>query len=151
GVPSSGFLRKMRLMRIILLWLMLAGAPLTGLCAQTLSQAEALPVANPPQHETGISQEAAEIGHIFGLPVTNSMVVTWIVALGLIVFAQVATRNMKQIPEGAQNFWEWMVESLYNFLEGIIGHSLVKKTFWFFATIFIFILFANWFGLIPGI
>ena len=26
-----------------------------------------------------------------------------------------------------------------------------KRTFWFFATIFIFILFSNWFGLIPGV
>jgi F-type H+-transporting ATPase subunit a len=49
-----------------------------------------------------------------------------------------------------QNFWEWMVESLHDFLEGIIGHHLVNKTFWFFATIFIFILFTNWVGLIPG-
>ena len=52
---------------------------------------------------------------------------------------------------GAQNFWEWMVEGLYNFLESVIGTHLVKKTFWFFATIFIFILFLNWFGLIPGV
>src|SRR5437870_10056106 len=44
-----------------------------------------------------------------------------------------------------------MVESLYNFLESVIGSELVKKTFWFFATIFIFILFLNWFGLIPGV
>src|SRR5205085_1089915 len=36
------------------------------------------------------------------------------------------------------------------FLEGVIGHQLVRKTFWFFATIFIFILFSNWVGLIPG-
>ena len=53
------------------------------------------------------------------------MVVTWIVALGLIVFAQVATRNMKQVPDGAQNFLEWLVESLYGFLEGILGPHLV--------------------------
>lgn len=79
------------------------------------------------------------------------MVVTWIVALGLIIFAQVATRNIKQIPTGIQNFWEWLVESLHDFLEGIIGHDLVRKTFWFFATIFIFILFCNWFSLIPGV
>jgi F-type H+-transporting ATPase subunit a len=79
------------------------------------------------------------------------MVVTWVVALLLIIFAQVATRRIQEIPSGAQNFWEWIVESLYNFLEGIIGHDLVKKTFWFFATVFIFILFANWFGLIPGV
>jgi F-type H+-transporting ATPase subunit a len=78
------------------------------------------------------------------------MLVTWIVAAGLIVFAQVATRNMKRIPAGAQNFWEWLVESLSNFLEGIIGRHLVQKTFWFFASVFIFILFLNWAGLIPG-
>jgi len=58
---------------------------------------------------------------------------------------------MQDVPTGAQNFWEWLVEGLYDFLEGIIGHDLVKKTFWFFATIFIFILFTNWFGLIPGV
>lgn len=85
------------------------------------------------------------------LEVNNSMILTWAVALGLIIFAQIATRNIKQVPEGAQNFWEWLVEGLYGFLEGIIGHDLVKKTFWFFATIFIFILVCNWFSLIPGV
>jgi F-type H+-transporting ATPase subunit a len=43
------------------------------------------------------------------------------------------------------------VESLYAFLEGVVGSELAKKTFWFFATVFLFILFANWFGLIPGV
>src|SRR5205807_6613822 len=84
-------------------------------------------------------------------PITNSMVVSWVVALGLIVFARVAMKEVKDVPSGAQNFWEWMVESLHDFLQGIIGHQLVKKTFWFFATVFIFILFCNWLGLIPGL
>jgi F-type H+-transporting ATPase subunit a len=79
------------------------------------------------------------------------MVVTWIVAAGLIVFARVTTQNMKQVPRGAQNLLEWLVEGLYGFLEGIIGPHLAKRTFWFFATIFIFILSANWVGLIPGV
>jgi F-type H+-transporting ATPase subunit a len=79
------------------------------------------------------------------------MVVTWTVGLGLILFAQYATRKMQLAPSGAQNFLEWLVETLYEFLEGIIGSSLVKRTFWFFATVFIFILFTNWFGLIPGV
>jgi F-type H+-transporting ATPase subunit a len=72
-------------------------------------------------------------------------------ALGLIVFVQIATRKMKQVPDGAQNFLEWLVESLYNFLEGILGRHLVDRTFWFFATTFIFILSASWGGLIPGV
>ena len=102
-----------------------------------------------PQHS--LTAHPVELWEVFGFPITNSMFVTWIVAALLILFAQLATRNMKEIPEGPQNFWEWMVEALYNFLEGVIGHELVRKTFWFFATIFIFILFSNWLGLIPGI
>ena len=102
------------------------------------------------QKEHVVSQKAEEIARPFGFPITNSMLVSWVVALGLIIFARVAMKNAKEIPSGAQNFWEWMVQSLHDFLEGIIGHQLVKKTFWFFATVFIFILFSNWLGLIPG-
>jgi F-type H+-transporting ATPase subunit a len=79
------------------------------------------------------------------------MVVTWIVAALLIIFARRATRKMKQVPDGAQNLLEALVEGLYSFLEGVIGQHLVKRTFWFFASIFIFILSANWFGLIHGV
>jgi len=101
------------------------------------------------EHE--LPQYAVEIARPFGLPITNSMVVTWIVAIGLIIFARIATRDMKRVPEGAQNLFEMLVEGLYGFLEGIIGAHLVKRTFWFFATIFIFILAANWLGLVPGV
>lgn len=94
---------------------------------------------------------APVITKIGPFPINNSMVLTWVVAVAVIGFAQFATRSIKQVPDGAQNFWEWMVEGLRNFLEGIIGRDLTKKTFWFFATIFIFILFTNWFGLIPGV
>ena len=57
----------------------------------------------------------------------------------------------QQVPGGAQNLLEWLVESLYGLLESIIGPHLVRRTFWFFATIFIFILAANWVGLVPGV
>jgi F-type H+-transporting ATPase subunit a len=103
----------------------------------------------PAQH--GLSQKAVEIARPFGFPITNSMVVTWIVAVGLIVFAQLSTRRMAQVPGGAQNLFEWLVEGLFGLLESIIGRHLVERTFWFFATIFIFILSANWVGLIPGV
>ena len=125
------------------MWLLLAGVPLMGYGAEKGAEAG--------EKEHGVSQKAVEIARPLGLPITNSMLVTWMVTVGLIVFAQIATRSMKEIPEGAQNFWEWMVESLHSFLEGIIGHHLVQRTFWFFATIFIFILFSNWVGLIPGL
>ncbi len=74
-----------------------------------------------------------------------------VVALALIVFAQFATRKMEAVPGGAQNFLEWLVGGLYGLLEGIIGRHLTDRTFWFFATVFIFILATNWAGLIPGV
>ncbi len=102
------------------------------------------------EHEA-LPLKATPLFQIGQFAVTNSMLVTWLVAGGLILFAQLATRKVKPVPDGLQNFWEWMVESLYSFLESIIGRDLVRKTFWFFATIFIFILFVNWFGLVPGV
>src|SRR5215468_6193306 len=101
--------------------------------------------------ESGVSRTAVEIARPFGFPITNSMVVTWVVALGLIVFSQIATRKMALVPGGAQNLLEWVVGGLDGLLEEIIGPHLVRRTFWFFATIFIFVLATNWFGLIPGV
>jgi F-type H+-transporting ATPase subunit a len=118
---------------------------------ENAGQGSVAPPAAAKEEEHGLPQAAVEIARPFGFPISNSMIVSWIVALCLILFAQFATRNMKQVPEGAQNFMEWLVESLYGFLEGILGSHLVQKTFWFFATIFIFILSTNWAGLIPGV
>ena len=82
----------------------------------------------PEQDEHGLSQKAIEIARLFGFPITNSMVVTWLVSLGLIAFAQAATRRMKSVPDGAQNLFEWLVESLYNFLKGLLGQRLTHRT-----------------------
>jgi F-type H+-transporting ATPase subunit a len=103
------------------------------------------------KEEHGIPLKPDILFNIGPLAVTNSMVVTWIVAAAILICARLATRKIRPVPSGLQNFWEWLVQSLHNFLEGMIGSALVKKTFWFFATIFIFILFVNWFGLIPGV
>ncbi len=135
----------MQFVKAILI-LMLAFAPAIGWTAEAAGN---VPAAT--HKEKGVSPKPSQVGHVNAFPITNSMVASWIVAVALIIFAQFATRNIQQVPSGAQNFWEWLVESLHNFLEGIIGHKLVRQTFWFFATIFIFILFSNWAGLIPGV
>jgi F-type H+-transporting ATPase subunit a len=131
-------------------FLLLAVMLFCGFALATATFAAA-PASAEGQHEPALSLKAIPLVQIGKFAITNSMLVTWIVAAGIIVFAQIATRNIKPIPSGIQNFWEWLVEGLHNFLESIIGPELVRKTFWFFATIFIFILFVNWFGLIPGV
>src|SRR5439155_222579 len=88
-------------------------------------------------HE-GVSLKPQMLVQFGGFGITNSMLVTWIVAAGIIILSQIATRRVEAIPSGIQNFWEWLVEGVHNFLENIIGRDLVAKGFWFFATIFIF-------------
>lgn len=86
-----------------------------------------------------------------GVPITNSMVMTWVATLILIVFSRIATKRMTLVPSGLQNLAEWMVESLYTFLEGLIGHHMVKRTFWFLGSIFFLIITVNYLGLFPGV
>jgi len=138
------------MIRVVLLLLLLTGGVLLAVVSAAASEASP-PAQAPKIEEHSLPQKAVEIARPLGFPITNSMVVTWIVALGLIIFARMTTREMKQVPGGAQNLLEWLVAGLYGFLESIIGPHLVKRTFWFFATLFIFILSANWVGLIPGV
>jgi F-type H+-transporting ATPase subunit a len=104
------------------------------------------------QEEHGLPAYAVKVFNLpGGFAITNSMVVTLLVTLGIVVFAQLVSRNVRPVPSGLQNLAELLVESMYNFLEEILGPHMVKKMFWFFGTIFFFILFTNWLGLIPGV
>jgi F-type H+-transporting ATPase subunit a len=107
--------------------------------------------AIPKELEHELSPKAGEIGRVHGFPITDSMVSSWIVALGLIIFTWTATRRMKLVPRGAQNLLEWMVEGVYGLLRGMLGEHLTRRTFWYLATVFIFILSTSWFDLIPGV
>jgi F-type H+-transporting ATPase subunit a len=106
-----------------------------------------LPIAAAAAH--GLSQNAPVLFHLFGIPVSNSMLVSWIVTLVIIFMVRAAAGKIAVVPAGMQNFFEFMIESLYDTLEGIMGAHLTRKTFWFFASIFLFILFANWLSLVP--
>src|SRR5437016_13237592 len=128
----------MRLLKFMLIVSLLAAPALAGI-------ARAAETAAPEagKAEEGLPARAVELWNIplpggGHFPITNSMFVTWMVAIGIIVFAELATRNMKPVPEGAQKFWAWIVEGLYNVLASIVGLDLVKKTLWFFARILIF-------------
>ena len=145
---------QLRFFLILTLTAALFAACPVAVLAQETAHSASHEVGSEAAHdgeEHHLPLKPAVLFHIGKFTATNSMVVTWLVAAAIILLAQLATRNIKAVPTGLQNFWEWMVESLYTFLESIIGRDLVRRTFWFFATIFIFILFVNWFGLIPGV
>ena len=149
--------------RFVSILVLVVLTPWPSIRAWTLSENRAPVAANTPGGQTQQAEpsappeahvlptKAVQIASPLGFPITNSMLVSWIVAIGIVVFAQTATKKMNQVPTGAQNFLEWLIEGLYRFLSGIIGPHLTERTFWFFATIFLFVLAANWIGLIPGV
>jgi len=58
---------------------------------------------------------------------------------------------METVPSGMQNFFETIIEMLLNLTDTITkDRKLSLKIFPLIATFFIFILFNNWFGLLPG-
>ncbi|MGA0094700.1 MAG: F0F1 ATP synthase subunit A [Chthoniobacterales bacterium] len=82
---------------------------------------------------------------------TNSAFVCLIVVAVVLFFARRACRDVKLVPDGPQNAFEAVVEMLYDTLEEIVGPKMVSKIFSLLATLFLFILTANWFGLLPGV
>ncbi len=95
---------------------------------------------------------AEKLFSVFGIPITNTLVMTWIVALFLIILTIIITRKITIIPSVFQNIVESAVESLLGFMEKVL-HSRAKAELYFplIATIFSLILISNWFGIIPGV
>ncbi len=97
--------------------------------------------------------EASEVIIPIGgiLDVTGEVIVMWIILAVTAVLSVLVTRNLKERPGRFQNMIETGIEALDGFFTGIIGKHLTRKYFFFLGSLFIFILFANYSGLIPGV
>ena len=82
---------------------------------------------------------------------SNSVLVSALVAAFIIWFARQATKNLTVVPGPTQNFFEAVVQGLYDLVESIVGTHMVARVFSLLATLFIFILVSNWFALMPGV
>lgn len=78
----------------------------------------------------------------------ESLIFSFLIAVGLSTLFYFGTRNRTLIPSGLQNFLEWIVENLQRFILEILGPQ-GEKYVPFLGTLFIFILTMNWLVLIP--
>jgi len=98
-----------------------------------------------------ISLAAEVLFHVGPIPVTNSMLTMFLVmALVLGAFTFLA-RKAQTIPGRGQGLVELIVEFLLNLVEGTGGRRLGRRIFPLISGIFIFILFSNFSGLLPGV
>ena len=99
-----------------------------------------------------ISIAAESVFHLLGVPISNSILTSWVIsALTVLLCIKVGqSLLMKGKLTRLQMFFEFMLEGLYNIVESIAGSSKAMLFFPLVVTFFIFIVPANWSGLLPG-
>jgi F-type H+-transporting ATPase subunit a len=108
---------------------------------------------------TGATAFAAEGGHekaaslkgFLGLPVTNSILYSCIITVAIIVLVRWLVATPKLVPSRGQAIVESAIDGLRGLYEPIVGKKAMPMAFPVLITLFIFIVFHNWSGLIPGV
>lgn len=94
---------------------------------------------------------AEPVFELAGWPITNAIIGTWIGMALLLVVLFVATRRMQLVPGGLQNFFEVIVEQFRTLVMQVLEDEKKTKRFLpLVVAIFLFVLFINWVGLLPG-
>ena len=83
--------------------------------------------------QEGLTKAPVVLYNLFGFPITNSLISEIIVTGIIIAVIQTAMRAPKIVPTGMQNFVEWIVEAMMNFLEMLMGRPTTKRGFWYFG------------------
>lgn len=105
-------------------------------------------------HESGIHVvlKAEQLGTLFGFPVTNSLLMSWLVMALLVSFAFFFRRSLKMIPGKLQTAIEWLFDGAMGYIaETLESEKMARKFFPLLATIFLFVLTINWLEFFPGV
>ena len=100
--------------------------------------------------EHGIVLQPEILGYFKNFPVTNTLLVSWITMAALITVSILATWKVQLVPSGLQNLFEMIIDFGYTTVSDLAGSQKAKVFFPIVMTFFLFILFSNWLGLLPG-
>lgn len=120
---------------------------ISGSLGTSLAGRELIPFLSQPTPEPKLEPEV--IFSIAGWPITNSIIAAWFTIVVLVGVAFVGTRKMSVVPGRFQSAVEFAVQSLLNFVEGFAGSVNGRKFFPVVGTIFFFVMFNAYFGLLP--
>lgn len=112
----------------------------------------AIAVGASPLLAEGVAPSAAKLvdfGH--GWSITNAMATGWVMSGLLVALILWLIGKPAVIPSKGQAVVESLIEGLRGIFEPIVGKAAFPTAFPLLITFFIFILFHNWMGLIPGV
>lgn len=95
------------------------------------------------------AQPFVESGFLSSL--TNSIFVALVVMAVIYLVVRAGTKRASLIPGPVQNGVEFIFEFLYDQVEQVVGPKVAPRAFPLLCTIFVYVLVANWFGLLPGV
>ena len=104
--------------------------------------------------ESGIHVALApeQVGTLFGLPITNTLLTSWAVIALLVVTAVVMGKSLKMVPSRFQTFLEALVEYVYDFISDTLeDRKWARRMFPLLMTLFLFIATSNLLEFTPGI
>jgi len=103
------------------------------------------------QAADGVSPKPYTLTELLGLPLTNSIVTTWVISLLLIVAVRFWVGKPQEIPGKGQAVIESLIQALRDMLEPIVGRKAFPIAFPVLIGFFLYIMIHNWSGLFPGV
>ena len=101
--------------------------------------------------EVGTIQTAAfDLGSLHIVFNPRTIMMTWIVFAAMLIFFIWLSRNLKKVPGRRQALAEVIIEMFDNLVKDTVG-SDHRRYFPLIMTIFLFVLFSNWIGVVPGL
>jgi len=97
-----------------------------------------------------IQLPAETVFHLFGFPITNSIITAWLSIIVLVVIAYAVTHRIKLIPSRLQSLLEFAIEWILNLCVDAAGEKNGRRFFPIVTTIFLFVLMNAWLSLLPG-
>lgn len=108
---------------------------------------------HPPEflslEKPAIELPSGAIAHISGFTVTNTLIASWITIIVLTILFFLATRKLNLIPGRVQNFVEFIIDTLLNFINGSAGEKNARRLFPLIATIFFYVVTNAYLALLP--
>lgn len=99
-----------------------------------------------------VAISAEKLGEFFGIPITNTLITSWVVIAILVAVAFLVRGRLKMIPGKFQTLMETMVGFVYDYVtETLESRDMARKFFPLLMTIFLFIFVGNMLHFIPGI
>ena len=104
------------------------------------------------EHGITIHLAPAIVGHIGDIAITSTLITSWLTIGVLVLFAVYMKKSARLVPNRFQVLVEATIGGAYDYVEETLeDKNLAAKYFPILATIFFFILAANWIGLLPGV